>query len=859
VWNQLLTTTPVAIGRSINKVLFPKRIVFVFIAHLNLGLALSVVDAADLAPLPVPSDSVNGLIVKFDAARTANDARMRSTESRGASMSRALSRQSQSTVALSFARTLGTGAELYRFSELKSLAEATALAATASQVKGVSYATPNRIMRTQALPKDSQYGSQWGFRYNASERGANFESAWDVTKGNASQTIGVIDSGVARAHPELISQLRSTPEFPFGGYDFIRSLDLSADGDGRDFNPEQSLNACGHGSHVMGTIAAKTRFVGGGTEPGVAGGAPNSKVLMARGLDFSGEEADIIDAMLWLGGLSVPDVPINPTPTRIINMSLGGSGACGAGYADAVEQLAAVGTVVVAAAGNLSGDVANFAPANCSGVIAVAANTVSGSRAGFSNFGSGVTITAPGDSIFSTGGSNGQNCYKSGTSMAAPHVTAALALAQTVNPALSVSQTILALRASARNFPSGSGCTTSTCGAGLLDARALVDRASPTAAAAVGWTSTPPTARENDGDITLKLARIGSVSVATSVSVQTANASATSGIDFGVPTPSTVTWAVGDSADKTVTIPINYRAGEQGLREFGVSIAPFSGGVATVAPASLPVRITEVDCNATTPIAIGDTVNANLGVVGNTYCRGGVRGPAYNTVRYQFSGNAGDVVTLAMNSTTASPAVLDPYVYLLDSGFRVLAENDDIVAGNLRNSLIEQFALPAAGTYYIDATTWSPSVDNVGTYQLSLIRCGAYRAGTSCDLDVDGDGVFDSKDATFALRRLAGFSGASIELPNAFRACAVRRTGDELAAFVDTQTALQLPSSIRAYDIDGDGLVNVATDGLMLLRVALGMRGDGVVANATAPGAPRRTWVQVSPYLENGCGMVFTP
>jgi hypothetical protein len=425
-----------------------------------------------------------------------------------------------------------------------------------------------------------------------------------------------------------------------------------------------------------------------------------------------------------------------------------------------------------------------------------------------------------------------------------------------VNPALSVSQTILALRASARSFAAASGCTTSTCGAGLLDARRLIDRVSPSAASAVGWTSSPPTVRENDGDITLKLARIGSASAATTVSVQTTNGTATSGVDFGAPTSLTVSWAAGESADKTVTIPINYRTGEQGVREFSVSVTPVSSGVALVAPASLPVQITEVDCNTTTPIAIGDSVNANIGVAGNTYCRGGVRGPAYNTVRYQFSANAGDVVTLTMNSTTASPGVLDPYVYLLDSGFRVLAENDDIVSGNLRNSLIEQIAIPATGTYYIDATTWSPSVDNVGTYQLSLIRCGAYRAGASCDVDVDGDGVFDSKDATFALRRLAGFSGASIELPNAFRACAVRRTGEDLAAFVDTQMTLQSPSNVRAYDIDGDGVVNVATDGLMLLRVALGLRGDSVVAGATAPGASRRTWAQVNSYLELSCGVV---
>lgn len=839
------------------------------IVSLVVGLQLSAAPIAASANAVIPSsatpvsaDQVNGLIVKFDQLRLSQNARMSTPAARATALSRAANRGVASSTSgsqiLAYARTLATGAELYRFEQPKSLAEAGLIATAVSSVSGVSYATPNRVMFTQAVPRDAQYNAQWGFRLNASEQGANFEAAWDVSKGSAAQTIGVIDSGVARAHPELANQLRTTTEFPLGGFDFMRNATFSGDGDGRDFDPEQTPNSCGHGSHVMGTIAARTRFLGGGLEPGVAGGAPESKVLMARGLDFSGEEADIIDAMLWLGGLPVPGVPLNPTPVRIINMSLGGGGACGAGYADAVEQLAAVGSVVVAAAGNFSSSVSNFAPANCSGVIAVAASTVSGSRASFSNFGAGVTITAPGDSIFSTGGSTGENCYKSGTSMAAPHVTAAVALAQTVNPSLTVNQTILALRAGARAFPAGSSCDTSICGAGLLDARGMLDRASPTGPTAVGWTSSPPSLRENDGSVTLTLARIGSNSAATTVNVQAITGTAQSGVDFGAPNPASVTWSAGDNADKTVAIPITYRNGEQGAREFSVTLTPSQAGAAVIAPATLPVRITEVDCDSTTPIAIGDTVNGNIGVATNTYCRGGVRGPEYNTVRYEFTAAAGDVVTLMMNSTTTF-SVLDPYIYLLDSNFRVLAENDDIVSGNLRNSLIEQYALPTAGTYYIDATTWSPNIDSVGTYTLSLIRCGLYQAGTSCNLDIDGDGVFDNKDAVFALRRIAGFTGEAIELGTPFRACAFRRTGNDIAAFVDTQLAAQTPSGIRGYDIDGDGTVNLATDGLMLLRLSLGLRGEAVVANATTAAAPRTTWAQVRPYLEGGCGMAVAP
>jgi subtilisin family serine protease len=280
-----------------------------------------------VAANPASAANVTGLIVKFDKSRGRDDARMRTAGDRATAFSSALSRHAGRTISLNYARELASGAELHRFDAPRTLEDATALAATVSQLPGVAYATPNRMMFTQAIPLDAQYGAQWGFRYSPTVAGANFESAWDVTRGNAAQTIGVVDSGIAKAHPELAGQMRTHPSFPFGGYDFMKNGAASGDGDGRDADPEQSLSACGHGSHVSGTIAAATKFSGGGAGVGVAGGASASKVLMARALDFTGEEADVIDAMLWLAGLAVPGVATNPNPAKVINMSLGGAGA----------------------------------------------------------------------------------------------------------------------------------------------------------------------------------------------------------------------------------------------------------------------------------------------------------------------------------------------------------------------------------------------------------------------------------------------------------------------------------------------------------------------------------------------------
>lgn len=858
MWYKLLSYIQEITGRTKLKKVFLRIVFFVVVAQLNMAISVMAATTESVDAQVSSGDVASGLIVKFNRSEVARVTRAATPAARALMLSRAAARQPGAGVGFSFSRNLATDAELHVFDRALPRSEAEAVARAVGAMPGVVYATVNRVMHTQAVPLDQEYGRQWGFRFSATEFGANFEAAWDLTKGDANQTIGVIDSGVARLHPELVGQLRTHPSFPLGGYDFMKNAATSGDGDGRDFSPEQSFSTCGHGSHVAGTIAAQTKFTGGGAGVGVAGGAPLSKVLMARGLDFSGDEADIVDAMLWLGGLPVPGVGLNPNPVRVINMSLGGGGGCGAAYQDAVDRLAAVGTLVVAAAGNSGENVSNFAPANCSGVVAVAAGDRGGSRASFSNFGNGVTITAPGDGIWSTGGTHGGNCFKSGTSMAAPHVTASVALLHSMVPTLSVNQSILALKASARGFPGGSNCLSGGCGSGLLDARAALDRVSPVSASTVGWTSGAQSIRENESEVRLSVARIGGSTNATQVDVQAIGETAFAGTDFGAPMPTVVSWAAGETDDKTVVIPIIARAGEQGARAFTVRLVNGSG--TTIAnPINVPIRITEIDCNSVTPIAIGQSANGTLGVSPNVYCRGGARGPEYNTVRYSFFANAGQAVTVSLASTTASPAVLDPYVYLLDSSLRVIAENDDVLNGSQRNSLISAFVIPSTGTYYIDATTWSATVDKTGSFELSLTTCGAYIGSATCDFDVDGDNVFDASDAMFVLRRLLGFTDAALVEGASYRSCATRTSAVPVTDFVDRQTVPQPPVTLAAYDLDGDGKVLAATDGLLLLRAALRLPANTIMGGAVAPGAQRTTWNQLRPYLTDACKVSGLP
>ena len=191
-------------------------------------------------------------------------------------------------------------------------------------------------------------------------------------------------------------------------------------------------------------------------------------------------------------------MPTNTTPDRVVNISLGGSGACGSTMQNAINAATAAGTLVVVAAGNSNGDASGFSPANCANVITVAATGHTGKRAYYSNYGSSVEIAAPGGdaqlgkTILSTLNAGtttpGADSYANyqGTSMATPHVVGVAALVLAQNPNLTPAQVTSALRSSATPFPAGSTCSTSTCGSGIVNAAAAV------AAAGGGGTPTPP-------------------------------------------------------------------------------------------------------------------------------------------------------------------------------------------------------------------------------------------------------------------------------------------------------------------------------------------------------------------------------
>ncbi|HJW82158.1 MAG TPA: S8 family serine peptidase [Acidiferrobacterales bacterium] len=360
----------------------------------------------------------------------------------------------------------------------------------------VEYAQPNYIFQITATPNDSGYPKQWHYFDNGSGAGQapggiNLPTAWETNKGSAAVVVAVIDTGILPNHEDI----SGSPNL-VNGYDMISDPAIGNDGDGRDAtatDPGDAIaaNECypgspaqpnsWHGTHVAGTIGVgKTN-----NNLGVAGINWNVKVQPVRVLGkCGGTMVDINDAIRWAAGLPVPGVPNNPTPAKVINMSLGGGAPCSASPATqaAINDALAKGTTVVVAAGNESSDAAGFIPASCKGVVTVAASDRRGYLATrYSNFGARVDIMAPGGDVRQDSDNDGNPdgvlsmvdggyAYYNGTSMAAPHTAGVVALLLAEDGTRTPDQirSLLKARAMART---ATQCP-KPCGAGLLNAAA---------------------------------------------------------------------------------------------------------------------------------------------------------------------------------------------------------------------------------------------------------------------------------------------------------------------------------------------------------------------------------------------------
>ncbi|MFA7279267.1 MAG: S8 family peptidase [Sterolibacterium sp.] len=418
-----------------------------------------------------------------------------------------------------------------------------ALAERLSKESDVEHAVVDQRRSHHLVPNDPLYAKgpqisgtvggpdvgQWYLRAPSGEvlSSINATGAWDMTTGSASIVVAVIDSGVRPEHPDLAGRL-------LPGYNMIDDIPTSNDGGARDADPSDPGDWVTHfestdpssafpGCDVQdsswhGTLTSSLVGAASNNASGMAGMVWNVKLLPVRVLGkCGGYDSDIIAGMLWASGLPVPGVPDNPNPARVINMSLGGSGACTLDY---IEALAAISTlahppVIVASAGNSSGQAVS-SPADCPGVIAVAGLRHIGTKVGFSDLGPEITISAPGGNCVLTGDNDpclypilgATNTGKTGpvasaytdsfnssvgTSFSAPLVAGTAALMLSLRPSLTSEQVVTLLKKTARAFPTTGAeetvktchvsdgseqlecyCTTATCGAGMLDVAAAV-------------------------------------------------------------------------------------------------------------------------------------------------------------------------------------------------------------------------------------------------------------------------------------------------------------------------------------------------------------------------------------------------
>jgi serine protease len=454
-------------------------------SRIVIGLML----CAPLAAMAADAAFTDRIIVKYRNTPAAATAAAQDSQLRGTEMSAA-----RFGLGLRRVRTTGLGSQVLKVDRRLSLGEAEQLARDiVASDPNVEYAEPDRILRRTLTPTDPRYNEQW--HYFEAAGGINAPPAWDKSTGSG-VVVAVIDTGY-RPHADLSGAF-------LPGYDFIGDTFVANDGNGRDSDasdPGDWLNAgeCGpgdpasfeasswHGTHVAGTVAARTN-----NSVGVAGVAFNARIVPARVLGkCGGYTSDIADAIIWTSGGTVAGVPANTNPAKVLSISLGGSGACGATTQSAINTARTNGASVVVAAGNSNANASNFTPANCSGVVTVAAVGRNGGKASYSNFGATVEVAAPGgsggaNSVLSTlnAGSMGPGADNyalyNGTSMATPHVSGVVALMLSVKPTLTPDQVTSILQSTARAFPA----TCSQCGSGIVNANAAVD-------AAIGGT-TPP-------------------------------------------------------------------------------------------------------------------------------------------------------------------------------------------------------------------------------------------------------------------------------------------------------------------------------------------------------------------------------
>ena len=335
----------------------------------------------------------------------------------------------------------------------------------------IEHVEPDYWIRAAVTPNDPRFtdGTQWNLRNTGQNGGlpnADIQAvpAWDVLNSASNVVVAVIDSGIRYTHQDLAANMWVNPGE--SGLDALdrdkrtNRVDDDANGIIDDVYGIDAVNntgdpkdSDGHGTHVAGIIGAV-----GNNRLGVAGVAWKVQLMACRFLDSTGygSTSDAIQCLDYARSKGA----------KVINASWGDTGNS-TFLSSAIQRARDAGIIFVTASGNEgnNNDAVSFYPANFNldNIVSVAATTRTDALASFSNFGATtVDLAAPGSTIYSTfNTSDSSYTYSSGTSMAVPHVTGAIALLRALHPAESYRQIINRVLATTDPLPGLAGrCAT---------------------------------------------------------------------------------------------------------------------------------------------------------------------------------------------------------------------------------------------------------------------------------------------------------------------------------------------------------------------------------------------------------------
>ncbi len=330
----------------------------------------------------------------------------------------------------------------------------------------IAFVEKNFVAQANLVPNDPNFANQWHLQK------VSAPAAWDLTTGSSSVKVAVIDSGVDPSHPDLMNKL-------VPGYNFLGG------------STSDTHDVYGHGTAVAGVIGADTN-----SGIGVAGLGWNTSIMPLVVVSSSNiaTYADIASAINYAADHGA----------RVINMSLGGT-TYSSTLQSAVDYAWSKGVVVVAAAGNNSSS-AGFYPAALNNVVAVSATESNDTLSSFSNYGSWIAVSAPGNYIYTTVNGGGYGNWQ-GTSFASPQVAALAALLFAKNPSLSNQQVVDLIKNNADDL--GAAGFDTSFGWGRINAYRAVQAVQSTPSLSVSITSPA-----NNSSVS------GMVNVTTSVSSQ---------------------------------------------------------------------------------------------------------------------------------------------------------------------------------------------------------------------------------------------------------------------------------------------------------------------------------------------------